>query len=134
MSLFIVNTNMSTNKRYDQEMIDEQKCAAYRSTKEHIEYIKKDDKVLLYRNDEGIIARGVADGIVKKKEDNGEKDAEFYMALNEFYTFAIPISYKKIRTIIEKADPSFARPFNVTSLKFSSSASQEIWNEINRYV
>lgn len=29
-----------------------------------------DDKVLLYSNGSGIIARGIADGQVKKKDDN----------------------------------------------------------------
>jgi L-cysteine desulfidase len=134
MNLFIINTNRQASDRYELEMIDEQKCAAYRSTKGEIVYIQKDDKVLLYSNGKGVIAKGVADGEVKKKDDNGEVDAEFYMSLNEFYQYHKAIPYKDIRKILQDADPSFARPFNVTSLKFSSPASQEIWDEVSKFV
>ncbi|MDN3451834.1 hypothetical protein QMA09_16715 [Planococcus sp. APC 3906] len=62
MNLFIINTNKQSDSRYENEMIAERKCAAYRLTKEVIEKIQKDDKVLLYSNEVGIIARGVAEG------------------------------------------------------------------------
>ncbi|QOV10431.1 hypothetical protein [Viridibacillus arvi] len=127
MNLFIINTNKQSNHRYEQEMIEEQKCAAYRTTKGTIEHIQKDDKVLLYSNLSGIIARGIADGELKKKEDKGEIDAEYYMSLNEFYEYIKPIQYKKIKTIL-------GRPLGSTSLKFSLPASKEIWDEVNRYV
>ena len=134
MKLFIFNTNKSTDLRYEQEMIDGQKCAAYRSTKGDIEYIQKGDKVILYSNEVGIIARGAGDGEVKKKADNGILDDEYYMSLTGFYEYIKPIPNKKLVEILRKADPSFARPFNVTSLKFNSPASEEIWNEVNKYV
>ncbi|WP_017381807.1 hypothetical protein [Paenisporosarcina sp. TG-14] len=134
MNLFIINTNQQADQRYEQEMIVEQKCAAYRSTKKEIKYIQKEDKVLLYSNGIGVIARGIADGEVNKKEDLCETDAEYYMALNEFYGYIEAIPYKKMISIIRKSDSSFAKPFNVTSLKFSFPASIEIWDEINKYV
>lgn len=134
MNLFIINTNKQADHRYEQEMIDERKCAAYRSTKEDIEHVQKGDKVLLYSNGKGIIASGVADGNLKKKEDKGEIDAEYYMSLVDFYEYIEPIVYEKIRDILQKADPSFARPFNVTSLKFSLPASKDIWEMVNKYV
>ncbi|WP_397539816.1 hypothetical protein [Rummeliibacillus pycnus] len=134
MNLFIINTNKSTDKRYEQEMIQEQKCAAYRSTKREIESIHKGDKVLLYSNKIGIIARGVADGKVKKKEDRGEIDAEYFINLDDFYQYIKSIPYDKIRLIAEKADPSFTRPFNVTSLRFDQPASILIWDEVCKYI
>lgn len=134
MNLFIINTNKQAHERYEQEMIDEQKCAAYRSTKKEIENIQKGDMVLLYSNGSGIIAKGLADGVVNKKADNGVNDEEYYMSLTEFYQFIKAIPYDKIRKIIQKADSSFARPFNVTSLKFSSPASEVIWNEVDQFV
>jgi L-cysteine desulfidase len=134
VNLYIINTNKSASIHYEKEMIDEQKCSAYRSTKAEITNIKNDDKVLLYSNGLGIIARGIADGQVKKKADNGELDAEYYIALSEFYKFIRSIPYNKIKTIVQTADPSFNRPFNVTSLKFSSPASQEIWDQVCKYV
>lgn len=134
MNLFIFNTNKQADQRYEQEMIEEQKCAAYRSTKEVIENIRNGDKVLLYSNSSGIVARGIADGDVKMKEDRGEIDAEYYMSLNEFYEYIKAIPYNKILSILQKADPTFTKPFNVTALKFSLPVSKQIWYEINRYV
>ena len=100
MNLFIINTNKQADKRYEQEMIDEQKCAAYRSTKEDIVHIQKGDKVLLYSNNNGIIARGIADGEVMKKEDISEIDAEYYMSLDDFYQYIKPIKYQQILSMI----------------------------------
>ncbi|KEZ48806.1 hypothetical protein [Metabacillus indicus] len=134
MNLIIINTNKSTNKRYELEMLEEQKCSAYRATKNEITQIRKGDIVLLYSNDRGIIASGKADGNLKMKPDNGEENAEYYMGLNEFYEYISDISYGKILSIIKKADPSFARPFNQTLLKFPLPNSAEIWHEVNKYV
>lgn len=134
MNLFIFNTNKSTDARYEQEMIDEQKCSAYRSTKGDIEYIQKGDKVLMYSNEFGIIVSGTGDGEVKKKADNGIVDDEYFMSLTGFYEYIKAIPNKRVVEILQKTDPSFARPFNVTSLKFTFPASEVIWNEVNKYV
>lgn len=134
MNLFIINTNKSTNKRYEHEMIGEQKCAAYRLTRKEIEQIQKGDRVLLYSNEVGIIARGVADGVLQKKEDCGEEDAEYFMKLENFYTYIKPISYTKTVDILKKAEPSFARPFNVTLLRFEQEVAKHIWMYVNQYV
>lgn len=128
--MFIINTNKQSDPRYEQEMLDNQKCAAYRSTKTVIEDIKIGDLVLLYGNKKGIIARGIADGVVRKKEDKGEEDAEYYMSLNEFSIYKEAITYNEIREIIQIAIPSFNKPFGVTALKFEYPASEVIWNEV----
>ena len=131
MNLFIINTNKSTSSRYEQEMLEEKKCAAYRSTKGEIAKIKKGDKVLLYSNQVGIVAKGMADGKVMKKEDNGEPDAEYYMHLNDFYKYDQPIPYNQIFKIIQQTDSSFKRPFSVTAIKFSFPSSKKIWDEVS---
>lgn len=134
MRLFIINTNQQADKRYEQEMLKEQKCAAYRSTKDDIERIQKGDYVLLYSNGSGIIARGIADGRVRKQVDLGIEDDEYYMGLIEFYEYIKEIPYKKIKEILQKADSSFGKPFNKTALKFESPYSEKIWKEVCRYV
>lgn len=134
MNLYIINTNLQKDVRYEREMLDEQKCAAYRSTKKEIELIEYDDKVLLYSNKKGIIARGIASGKVYKKDDNGEPNAEYYMPLREFKELIKPISPSILRNILILADPNEARPLNKTSLKFRADVTKVIWNEICRYV
>ncbi|HDR6309447.1 TPA: hypothetical protein QCU60_001269 [Bacillus cereus] len=134
MSLFIINTNLQKDTRYEREMLQEEKCAAYRSTKTDIQNIQKNDKVLLYTNKKGIIARGIASGQLFMKDDNGEPNAEYYMPLIHFKELIKPIPSHKLRDILLLADPQEARPFNKTSLKFQEVVSEEIWKEICRYM
>jgi len=134
MNLYIINTNKSTDKRYEWEMIEEKKCSAYRSTKKNIEAIKKGDNVLLYSSGTGIIARGIADGVVKKKTDMEVVDAEYYMSLTDFYLLIKEIPHHKILSIIQKVKPDFKKPFTSTSLKFTYPESEGIWNEVSKYV
>ncbi|KAA6461555.1 MULTISPECIES: hypothetical protein [Bacillus cereus group] len=134
MALFIINTNLQKDTRYEREMLEEKKCAAYRSTKTDIQNIQKNDRVLLYTNKKGIIARGVASGALFMKEDNGEPNAEYYMRLINFTELIIPIPPHKLKNILLLADPQEARPFNKTSLKFREAVSEKIWREICRYM
>ncbi|PHB40555.1 hypothetical protein [Bacillus wiedmannii] len=134
MALFIINTNLQKDTRYEREMLEEKKCAAYRSTKTDIQNIQKNDRVLLYTNKKGIIARGVASGALFMKEDNGEPNAEYYMPLINFTELIIPIPPHKLKNILLLADPQEARPFNKTSLKFREVVSEKIWREICRYM
>ena len=83
---YIINTNKS-NKEYDYEsdMINNEKCAAYFSPeKEKIDRIEASDIVFLYSNNNGIIARGMATGLVEVAECQGIEDEEHYMHLNRF--------------------------------------------------
>ena len=134
MNLFIINTNKQKDNRYEREMLKEKKCAAYRSTKHKIEEIQAGDKVLLYSNEVGVIARGIASGELKIQEDNGEPSAEYYMFLEQFYELVIPITYSQVVKLIKKYDPKFSRPFNQTALKFTIPFSEKIWSEVNNYI
>ncbi|AZB44658.1 hypothetical protein CEF21_21505 [Bacillus sp. FJAT-42376] len=134
MNLFIINTNKSTNTRYEIEMLEEQKCAAYRSTKTDIEHIQKNDIVLLYSNERGIIASGRADGIVNRKPDLGEEDAEYFMKLQDFNEYVIEIPNKKLLGIIKGVNPSFSKILRNTMEKFTPPVSDGIWKEVSRYV
>lgn len=133
MNLYIINTNLKTDSRYETEMLKEQKCAAYRSTKTEIEHLQVGDRILLYSNQKGIIAKGIASGQLHKKEDNGELEAEYYMYLHEFREFLLPISSSRLRHILTLADNKEARPFNKTSLKFKNEVSTIIWDEISKH-
>ncbi|QPW51910.1 hypothetical protein G9298_30230 (plasmid) [Bacillus thuringiensis] len=134
MALFIINTNLQKDSRYEREMLQEKKCAAYRSTKTDIQNIQENDRVLLYTNKKGIIARGIASGQLFMKEDNGEPEAEYYMPLINFTELIKPIPSHKLKNILLLADSQEARPFNQTSLKFREGVSEKIWMEICRYI
>ncbi|MCU5584693.1 hypothetical protein OCF65_30625 [Bacillus toyonensis] len=134
MALFIINTNLQKDTRYELEMLQEKKCAAYRSTKTDIQNIQENDRILLYTNKKGIIARGIASGQLLMKEDDGEPDAEYYMPLINFTELITPIPSHKLKNILSLADPQEARPFNKTSLKFREGVSEKIWIEICRYI
>ncbi|MBJ8072713.1 hypothetical protein [Bacillus cereus] len=134
MALFIINTNLQKDSRYECEMLEEKKCAAYRSTKTDIQNIQENDRVLLYTNKKGIIARGIASGKLFMKEDNGEPNAEYYMPLINFTELIKPIPPHKLKNILLLADSQEARPFNKTSLKFREGVSEKIWIEICRYI
>ncbi|MFB7142898.1 hypothetical protein ACFCYN_25220 [Gottfriedia sp. NPDC056225] len=68
------------------------------------------------------------------RETRSGIDAEYYMSLNAFYQYIKSIPFKTIQSIVQKTEPSFNRPFNVTSIRFSYPASQKIWDEVNKYV
>jgi predicted RNA-binding protein with PUA-like domain len=104
------------------------------STKTNIEAIQKGDKVFLYSSGTGIIATGIADGVVKKKADMEVVDAEYYMSLTDFYQLIKEIPHHKILSIIQKVKPDFKKPFTSTSLKFTYPESEGIWNEVSKYV
>ncbi|MFY4775175.1 hypothetical protein [Metabacillus sp. RGM 3146] len=70
MKAHIINTNQSSNLQID--MLKNQKCAAYYGNwKKLISTIKANDMVFLYSNGKGIIARGVATGIVETADYQG---------------------------------------------------------------
>jgi len=61
--------------------------------------IKKGDKIFLYRNKEGIIARGVAKSNYKKKDyhdDPQYKNEEYYVPLTKFQKLENPITHADI--------------------------------------
>ena len=65
--VYLINTNIKNNPSCVQDMINNAKCSAYYSPwKYYIEEIEAHDIVFLYSNGKGIIARGIATGIIEK--------------------------------------------------------------------
>lgn len=93
---------MINNKKSDPgcevAMLLNQKCAAYFSDwHSYIEKIQTSDLVFLYSSEVGIIARGIATGIVEKANYQGHIDAECYMNLDRFERLRSPLTAKKIK-------------------------------------
>lgn len=79
---YVLNTNYSNNKNHTDDMINEQKAAAYYpGWREKIGKLQRGDTVFLYKSGYGIIAYGTADGKLEKKDCDGYKDYEYYMHL-----------------------------------------------------
>lgn len=97
---FVVNTSGKT------EMIDEQKAAAYYpGWREKIQRLQKGDYVFLYHSGAGIVAYGIADGVLRKKDCDGHKDYEYYMHLNDFKKLKKPITANEMKVLAKKGFP-----------------------------
>ena len=95
---YIINTNLTHNQNCEQQMLQQEKCAAYYSPwKHYISLIRPNDLVFLYSNGKGIIARGIATGIVEIADHEGVPEAEHYMQLNSFTQLTIPMSPSAIK-------------------------------------
>ena len=65
---YLINTNRTNRPggEDEQDMLLNTKCAAYFSPwKEKINHIQPNDLVFLYSNGKGIVARGIATGVVE---------------------------------------------------------------------
>jgi hypothetical protein len=83
-------------------MLKEKKCAAYFGKWKYlIEKIKAGDLVFLYSNQKGIIARGIATGVVEVADYQGEKDEEYFMYLDCFEELEYFLSAAEIKQITE---------------------------------
>ncbi len=78
---FIVNTNSRYDSKAYKAMLKEKKAAAYYDRKERISNIEKGNIVFLYHNRVGVIAYGEATDYYKKKDFDGDEDAEYYISL-----------------------------------------------------
>ena len=99
---YVLNTNMKSDPKYTDEMITEQKAAAYwPGWREKIQKFQKGDTVFLYKSGTGIIAYGKADGKLVKCENEGYADYEYNMHLDDFHILSNPISAAKMKEITE---------------------------------
>lgn len=100
---YILNTNYGNDPSDDEDMINNQKAAAYFDPwKRNIEKLKRGDKIFLYRSGDGIVAMGIASGKLEKKpwhEDDKYKDEEYYMKLNKFKRLKKSLSASEIKKI-----------------------------------
>lgn len=131
---YIINTNR-TNRPYgedEQDMIRNQKCAAYFSPwKEGIEWIQLGDLVFLYRNQKGIIARGVATGIPELDDytnDEGfHEDEQIYMHLDRFEVLSEPMPAALINEIV-----GYSVVFGQTRIPVKYESALKVWRHITK--
>ena len=100
---YILNTNYRNDPSDDEDMINNQKAAAYFDPwKRNIAKLKKGDKVFLYRSGEGVVAVGIASGKLERKPYHGEekhKDEEYCMKLDKFRKLRQPLPASDIKRI-----------------------------------
>lgn len=97
---WLLNTNRSAGDHHEEEMLSEQKASAFHDPwKYKIEKLQKGDRVFLYSNSKGIIATGVVDGKVEKKEHDGIPDNEFFVRLRDFKRARQPLSVAQIKAM-----------------------------------
>ncbi|MCA1010664.1 EVE domain-containing protein [Halobacillus halophilus] len=125
-SNFILNTNYKNNPHSHDEMMNEEKAAAYyHPWKNKIKRIQKGDKVFLYQSGKGIVAMGIGTGEVHMKEYQGKNDEEYYMKLEDFNKLKHPLSAKKMKDV---TDSNFM--FNQTLFSVDKEKSDLIWKYI----
>jgi hypothetical protein len=106
---FLLNTNVRFNPDCGEEMINQEKAAAYLNRKNKIERLEIDDVVFLYQSKVGIIAYGkVAGGLQDgpySEGDEFEKNGEYYKSLTDFGKVEPPLKAAEIRKLVEKRLP-----------------------------
>jgi hypothetical protein len=96
----ILNTNYSNNPIHTEDMLNEQKAAAYYpGWREKIEKFQKGDTVFLYKSGYGIIAYGVATGKLMKKDCDGYHNYEYYMKLDDFKQLKKPFCASEMKKV-----------------------------------
>ena len=125
---YVLNTNYSNNKNHTDDMINEQKAAAYYpGWREKIGKLQRGDTVFLYKSGYGIIAYGTADGKLEKKDCDGYKDYEYYMHLDDFTVLKKPLSASKMKELTKQGFP-----FRTTMLYMSEECKDIIMKEIKK--
>ncbi|BAU29735.1 hypothetical protein DFP93_106111 [Aneurinibacillus soli] len=127
---YIVNTNRTNNPAGEDEvdMIGMQKCAAYYDPWKHkIDAIKANEMVFLYSNQRGIIARGVATGIVEVKDYRGDVDEEHYMNLEKFQYLRNPLLASKVSEIV-----GYSVVWGQTMVSMNEETGLKVWQYITR--
>jgi len=100
---FILNTNYSNDPNDHEDMLKEQKAAAYFSPwKFKIQQLSKGDTVFLYQSRVGIVAFGQASGKVEKAPYHGDprhKDEEYFTRLGRFQLVEPPVPAAEIKEV-----------------------------------
>ncbi|MEK4509356.1 hypothetical protein [Paenibacillus sp. FSL K6-2524] len=132
--VYIINTNKANNPQDETDMISNMKCSAYYSPwKHYIDTIEANDIVYLYSSEVGIIARGIATGIVEIADYKGDKDAEHYMHLDRFQSLKAPLIASKVTDILsEAADDKYKIQWNQTMILVAYSLGLKVWQHITK--
>lgn len=123
---YVLNTDYRNTPSHHDSMLSEHKAAAYNTGwKEKITKLQKDDTVFLYQSGVGIVAYGKADGNLNKSEENGIKEYEYNMHLNDFVLLKEPISASKMKEITQ-----YGFNFRQTMFSISEEAAKKIIKSI----
>ncbi|CAH2714783.1 hypothetical protein BACCIP111895_01959 [Neobacillus rhizosphaerae] len=133
--VYIINTNKNNDINAEQTMLQEEKCAAfYTPWKYYIDTIEANDIVFLYSSGVGIVARGIATGIVEVRDYGGQPDEERYMYLNRFQLLNQPLSAANVTGIIrDVAGADFDIKWNQTMIPIAYNFGIKVWQHITRY-
>lgn len=133
--VYIVNTNKNNNPDAERDMLLSQSVAAfYTPWKYYIDTIEANDLVFLYSSGTGIVARGIATGIVEIQDYNGDIDAEHYMYLNNFEKLVKPLSAAEVVENIRKlAGQDYDIRWNQTMIPVPYHFGLKVWQHITRY-
>ncbi len=126
---YILNTNYGNEPKDDKDMLKHGKAAAYFDPwKRNIEKLQKNDKVFLYRSGEGIVAMGLASGVVEKKPYQGDpehKDEEYCMKLTKFKKLKAPLLAADIKKIT-----GVNYRFMSTMFSIDRDSGEKLWDHI----
>jgi hypothetical protein len=124
---YILNTNIQGGQEDEEDMLNHGKAAAYfEPWKYKIENLKKGDRVFLYRSGKGIIAKGIASGVVEKANYQGHTDCpdqEFYQKLSKFQKLSHAIPASKIKQI---GETNYV--FMQTMFAIDKDTGEQLWN------
>lgn len=126
---YIINTNKSYDLNSEPDMLKNKKCAAYgEKWKKSIEQIKTNDIVFLYSNTRGIIARGMATGILKiaDYEERNKPSIEYYMDLNGFQILRTPLPASRISYLVG------VTRYDRTDIPLTHKNGIDLWEEITQ--
>ncbi|OBZ10926.1 hypothetical protein [Bacillus sp. FJAT-26390] len=132
--VYIINTNKTHNPNDEPLMLQNEKCAAYYTPwKYYIDTIEANDIVYLYSNDTGIIARGIATGIVETADYNGDVNEEHYMNLNRFERLATPLRADELTSVIRSvAGNDYKIQWNQTMILVAYPFGLKVWQYITK--
>lgn len=132
--VYLVNTNKTNSNKNETEMINEEKVAAYYSPwKYFIDEIEAGDIIYLYSNGNGIIARGIATGIVELRDLENCVAGEHYMHLERFEKLKIPVHSTDITKIAKSiTDNDYTIKYNQTMIHLPYFIGLKVWQHITK--
>jgi hypothetical protein len=129
---YIINTNRTNRPGGEDEldMLQNQKCAIYFSPwKERMHSIRPGDLVFLYANKKGIIARGIATGVVEQGDYVNEEglhiDEQNYMYLDRFQLLKEPMPASIINKLVSVV-------YSQTMISMEYEAGLKVWQTITK--
>jgi len=102
VTYFVVNTNKKNDTKSHEDMLQNQKVAAYGKWKNRIAIINKSDIVFLYESGVGVVAVGTASGKINRSPYPGDPNAleeEYSMTLDPFIQLKTPLSAPEIKRV-----------------------------------